>query len=1227
METNIIAAVGIARPEGTDEMRARLAAIVESSDDAIISKTLEGIITSWNPAAERTFGYSAAETIGSSMLMLFPADRLDEESKFLTRLKSGERIEHFETVRIRKDGRRIDVSVTLSPIRDGWGKVIGASKVARDITDRKRTEAAAAHLAAIVHSSDDAIIGKDLNNVITSWNRGAERLFGYTAGEMLGTSIMRLISAEHQPQENEILQRVKLGQTLKQFETVRRTKDGKLIDVSVTASPILDAGGKVVGVSKVARDITAQKLAVQALRETEELMRLATEATSIGIWEWNLISNQVRWDAQMFRIYGITPTPGGFVPYNVWSGSVLPEDLGKQEMILQDVIRRRGQSSREFRIRRPDGGECRHIQAVETVRLNAQGQAGWMIGTNLDITERKRAEAQTCQLHEVIAQEKDRLSALVNSIADEIWFADTAGQFTLVNPSASREFVLRTDGATDVRDLAASLEVLRPDGSPRPIEEAPPLRALRGEVVQNQEEIIRTPATYELRYRQVSASPVKDDAGNIIGSVSVVRDITERKRTEEALEESEERFRTMANSMPQLAWIARPDGYLFWYNQRWYEYTGTTPEQMEGWGWQRVHDPDVLPQVMEKWQGAIAAGQPFEMEFPMRGADGQFRIFLCRAQPLKDAAGKVMQWTGTNTDITAHKNSEQKLREQLSRLALFDQITRAIRQRLDFQSILQVVIHNLEENLPVDFGCVCLYEEPARALKIVQVGGKSGALALELAMDQHAVVAMDGNGLSPFELDQLVYEPDVREMKFPFVQRLANGGLRSLVIAPLPVEGKVIGFLIVARRVAQGFVSGECEFLKQLSEHVALAAHQAKLHASLQVAYDDLLRTQRVAMQQERLRAFGQMASGIAHDINNAISPVMLYTELMLEDEPNLSVRSRNNLQTIHRSIHDVAETIARMREFYRQREPQLTFTPIHLNVLAQQALDFTRARWSDGPQQRGVVIQIQSPLAVNLPDVMGNEGEIRDGLVNLIFNAVDAMPEGGTLTLRTATSPIEPGGSESRQVCLEVMDTGIGMDENTRRRCLEPFFTTKGERGTGLGLSMVYGMVTRHSAGIEIESTPGQGTTVRLVFPMSKVVSDSVPQAPAPRMEPAHRYILFIDDDPLLITSMRAALEADGHTVTTAGGGQEGIHAFVHAQERHEPFTVVITDLGMPHVDGRKVASAVKAASPSTPVILLTGWGQRLEAEGDVPADVDRLLSKPPKLRELREALAACCP
>jgi len=241
------------------DLHLHLAAIVDSSDDAIISKDLTGRIKSFNRAAERLFGYTAAEIVGQSILLLIPEDRHQEETEILARLSQGERIEHFETIRRAKNGRLIEISLTVSPVRDESGTIIGASKIARDISDRRRAQVTSAELAAIVESSDDAILSKDLAGTIRSFNKAAERMLGFTAAEIVGQSVLRIVPPELRHEEQEILEKIRVGRLIRHYETVRVAKDGRRLDVSLTISPIRGPLGEVIGVSSIARDITEQK--------------------------------------------------------------------------------------------------------------------------------------------------------------------------------------------------------------------------------------------------------------------------------------------------------------------------------------------------------------------------------------------------------------------------------------------------------------------------------------------------------------------------------------------------------------------------------------------------------------------------------------------------------------------------------------------------------------------------------------------------------------------------------------------------------------------------------------------------------------------------------------------------------------------------------------------------------------------------------------------------------
>jgi CheY-like chemotaxis protein len=286
------------------------------------------------------------------------------------------------------------------------------------------------------------------------------------------------------------------------------------------------------------------------------------------------------------------------------------------------------------------------------------------------------------------------------------------------------------------------------------------------------------------------------------------------------------------------------------------------------------------------------------------------------------------------------------------------------------------------------------------------------------------------------------------------------------------------------------------------------------------------------------------------------------------------------------------------------------------------EAVEMTRPRWKDMPQRKGVVLKVEPELDADLPEAMGIPSEIREAIVNLILNSVDAMQQGGTITIRT--------GASSDAIRLEVIDQGIGMDEDTRMRCLEPFFSTKGEHGTGMGLASVFGTMKRHEGKVQVESEPGRGAVVRLLFPMPVPASHGLNplfQATARMPHPFSAKILCIDDDDIVRNVVRAMLMSGGHEIEEASGGRQGIDVFRKAREAGRPFDLVITDLGMPHVDGKEVARTLKGEVPGLPIILLTGWGSQVREEGSMESLVDRVLSKPPEMEEISAALLELVP
>ena len=464
------------------------------------------------------------------------------------------------------------------------------------------------------------------------------------------------------------------------------------------------------------------------------------------------------------------------------------------------------------------------------------------------------------------------------------------------------------------------------------------------------------------------------------------------------------------------------------------------------------------------------------------------------------------------------------------------------------------------------------------------------------------------------------FQPGVLASLFPLAESMARqDGMRwQIIIAGtlLLIAGLAASHWLSARLsvpVEKLVIASSANAAQLDRTEAALEIRNRELHTrnkELQCALADLKDAQQRVIQQERLTALGQMASGVAHDFNNALVPILGFSEL-LQISPNAlddRERAKSYISMIHTAAGDAANVVSRLRQFYRKQQEGDLFDAVDAGKLVTQVITLTQPKWKGQMQAAGVMIDIVKELG-DVPPVRGDESALREVLTNLIFNAVDAMPMGGKITMRTRR--------DGNFALIEVADSGTGMTEEVRKRCLEPFFTTKGERGTGLGLSMVFGIIQRHTGTVEIESEVGKGTTFILRLPLQRM-NDTVTAAAADAGEALRSLgILVVDDEPQVREFISAALTGDGHRVETANDGADGLRRF-----RDGTFDVVLTDKAMPGMNGDQMASAIKMMKPRTPVILLTGFGQFLD-KADLPS-IDILLSKPIGIEKLREALSS---
>jgi PAS domain S-box-containing protein len=1254
----------------TSQRAERAAAIVEASADAIVSVDAEGLVRTWNAAAQFLFGYKQADAIGRPIAdLIVPVDPTDRDA-IQVDLTAG-RIIRGEKVYTCKDGHRVDVQVTLTPHMEPPNEFIGFSAIYRDNNERRKWEAQQAHLSAIVESSLDAIYTYDLEGRLLTWNRSAERLYGHRPHEIIGQNVAVLFPPDKAHELPLILKNAAAGKPVFDLETFRKRKNGTQFTALLTTTPIRAADGTVTSVAVVVRDITQRRGVEEALRQSEHFlqrittvtpdvvyvmnvedlsikwvnpqvagvmgytseqvlsmgprfmqeimhpddmkqmpdhfadlaraddgetleieyrlrrpdgtwrwyrgrkspftrdeqgrvteiigtsvditerattehalraseqrMRLATAATGVGIWEWNILTNDVRWDAEMFRIYGIEPTPDGSVRYPVYSGALFSDDRLEQEALLQQRVIHGGQGARRFRIVRATDGSVRHIRSVEAVRTNEEGIAEWVVGTNLDVTDREIAE-----------EALRKLAAIVETSDDAILSRDLGGSITSWNKAAERIF-----GHTAEEMLGKPIEQIIPPELGRE-EDRLMARLIAGERVEHYE-------TTRLRKDgsrvqvALTVSPLRNEAGEIIGMSKVLRDITESKRAQLALYESEERFHLLADNIAQLAWMAEPDGEINWYNKQWFEFTGTTLDEMRGWGWQKVHHSEHVERVTEKFKRHMQEELVWEDTFPIRGADGEYRWFLSRAIPVRDALGHVLRWFGTNTDITDERNArEELLRSEERRRLLADNMSQ-MAYVADGEGTITWVNRRWIEYTGLD-------------ADDVNNGGWARVVDPEHFASMGASYALAQERGEPWE--------------HVFRLKSTDGSYRWFLSRSMPIkdeQGKVVRWFGTNTDINEQKLAEEA--LEESSRHK-----------------DHFLAT-------------------LAHELRNPLAPLKNGLQLLelAPDDADLMETTRvmmvRQLDHMVRLVDDLMDLSRISRGKIR-----LAKDKVQLSEVVATAMEASRP----------FIERMGHTFDVNIGSgsmvVNGDLARLIQVVSNLLNNAAKYTPPGGRIELDVS----QDGG----QAAIRIRDNGIGIDAAALPHVFDMFAQVDPEQkgqaqgGLGIGLNIGQRLVHMHSGTVEGRSEGlGKGSEFTVRLPVEAEVLKHAPAPVTPTTSAAARRVMVVDDNEDIALSTTLILKKLGHQVVVAHDGEHAVE--LAEQSRPE---VILMDIGMPKMNGYDACARIRSHDwgKHMHIIAVSGWGQEEDRKRSTEAGFDAHVVKPIERFTLERVVAGSTP
>ncbi|HEY0427071.1 MAG TPA: PAS domain S-box protein [Pyrinomonadaceae bacterium] len=1149
-----------------------LAALIDSADDAIISKTLEGVITSWNNGAERIFGYRAEEVIGKSVSILIPTGQENEEPEILRRIRAGERVEHYETLRVRKDGSLVDISLTVSPIINTDGKIIGASKIARDISDLRQAEAAILEsekqlqlitntIPALISYVDAEYRYRFVNRRYTDW-------FELSQEEIIGRHVREIIGEDAYAAVLPKMEKALSGEHFDFEQTMPYPGGEKIIHVNYI--PDIDAAGRVKGFCALIQDVTESKKADALLRESEARFSKAFNASPLVLTISSLATGKLLEVNETFvEVTGFSREEAigkTTLELGLWAKS----NEREEEM---EIVRQVGQIRNAEYLFHTQKGIIVGLLSAEHIEIGGESFALTVIQ---DITQRKKAV-------EKLRESEERYRLLFNSIDQgfcvcEVIFDDAQNpsdyRFLEVNPVFEKMTGIPKNQALaekTARQLVPNLE----DKWVKMYGQI----ALTGEPVH----FVDTSNAMNNRWFEVYAFRIGDEPSRKVAIF--FNNITERKLAENRLRESEENLRYTVELNPQIPWTANAEGSIESFSDRWLEMTGLKREEALGAGWAQVPHPDDREKMLIAWTHSIKTGEPYDIEHRIRLADGSFRWMRSLALPRRNGNDEIIRWYGTTEDIHKRKVVEESLRQNRERL-----------------------------QMAMDAAKIYSWEMNPATGQVVWSKNIELVIGFSLPSDYKGTI------------NDFVYAED-REMLAQNIRRAIEN--REPYESEFRLVNPETGELIWLR--GQGLVVEDLTGDRQ-PRFVGITQNINERKRAEQER-EELLRREQIARQQaeEASRLKDEFLATVSHEIRTPLNAILGWSQMMMANK----IRPQDMpgaIETIYRNAKSQAQLIEDILDVSRiitgkiRLEPQ----PVLLAPVIQTAVESLR------PAIEAKNIRLHMHLDFEPRKALADPNRLQQVIWNLLSNAIKFTPEQGSVVIELA--------SDGTQTKIIVSDTGKGINPEFLPFVFERFrqadgSSTRKHGGLGLGLAIVRHIVELHGGSVEVSSEgEDKGSTFTVCLPLSESVAGEATKPDNGKTTTVSNgenaapivsdgkikglRVLLVDDETDTLEMLSVALRQSGAEVKAELSAAAALEII-----KQWPPDVIISDIAMPEEDGYSFIKKLRALpierGGAIPAIALTAYVGIRERTQVLSSGFQMYVPKPFEPSELIAALA----